>query len=216
MVAGGTRPFGHGNLGFLLLGTIASKPAAGYDLIKALENRMGGGHSPRPGLIYPTLTLLEGQGLASVSVEDGMKLCRANAEGEAFLSANRAALDAIKVRIDTFAQQRSADSLSADRSRGGKPQNGAAAALENRSNSLKSRPWRSPQRSMPRRPRPSGSSRGIAPAGAAGVFRAVGACAGRWGSAPRSAGARSQPMRFSTIAGIATERRDSPVGAGSG
>ena len=111
MVAGGTRPFGHGNLGFLLLGTIASKPAAGYDLIKALENRMGGGHSPRPGLIYPTLTLLEGQGLASVSVEDGMKLCRANAEGEAFLSANRAALDAIKVRIDTFAQQRGADSL---------------------------------------------------------------------------------------------------------
>src|SRR4051812_23222693 len=38
---------------------IAAKPAHGYDLIKALEDRMGGGYSPSPGVIYPTLTMLE-------------------------------------------------------------------------------------------------------------------------------------------------------------
>ena len=41
---------------------ITAKPAHGYDLIKALEERMGGGYSPSPGVIYPTLTMLEEQG----------------------------------------------------------------------------------------------------------------------------------------------------------
>jgi transposase len=41
--------FDHGDLRFILLSMIAAKPAHGYDLIKALEDRMGGGYSPSPG-----------------------------------------------------------------------------------------------------------------------------------------------------------------------
>ncbi len=85
---------------------VAARPAHGYDLIKALEERMGGGYSPSPGVIYPTLTMLEEQGFAESSAEDGKKLYRATTEGEAFLNANRTSVDAIQARIDGIARER--------------------------------------------------------------------------------------------------------------
>jgi DNA-binding PadR family transcriptional regulator len=86
---------------------IAAKPAHGYDLIKALEERMGGGYSPSPGVIYPTLTMLEEQGYATLTVENGKKLYQATAIGAAFLGTNRATVDAIQARIDGIARERS-------------------------------------------------------------------------------------------------------------
>jgi DNA-binding PadR family transcriptional regulator len=104
---GRRRVFDHGDLRFILLSMIAAKPAHGYDLIKALEERMGGGYSPSPGAIYPTLTMLEEQGFARITAEDGKKLYQATAEGEAFLKANQTSLDAIQARIDVVARERS-------------------------------------------------------------------------------------------------------------
>lgn len=104
---GRRRVFDHGDLRFILLSMIATKPAHGYDLIKALEERMGGGYSPSPGVIYPTLTMLEEQGFARFTAEDGKKLYHATVEGESFLKANQASLDAIQARIDGIARERS-------------------------------------------------------------------------------------------------------------
>jgi DNA-binding PadR family transcriptional regulator len=104
---GKRRVFDHGDLRFILLSMIAAKPAHGYDLIKALEQRMGGGYSPSPGVIYPTLTMLEEQGFAAITAADGKKLYHATAEGEAFLKANQASVDAIQARIDGIARERS-------------------------------------------------------------------------------------------------------------
>jgi DNA-binding PadR family transcriptional regulator len=104
---GRRRVFDHGDLRFILLSMIAAKPAHGYDLIKALEERMGGGYSPSPGVIYPTLTMLEEQGYATVAAEDGKKLYRATDDGVAFLKGNRAAVEAIQARIDGIARERS-------------------------------------------------------------------------------------------------------------
>ena len=67
---------------------------------------MGGGYSPSPGVIYPTLTMLEEQGFAQITAEDGKKLYRATPDGEAFLKANQASLDAIQARIDAVARER--------------------------------------------------------------------------------------------------------------
>jgi DNA-binding PadR family transcriptional regulator len=100
------RVFDHGDLRFILLSMIAARPAHGYDLIKALEERMGGGYSPSPGVIYPTLTMLEEQGFARVTAEDGKKLYQATEEGAAFLTANQASLHAIQARIDAVARER--------------------------------------------------------------------------------------------------------------
>jgi DNA-binding PadR family transcriptional regulator len=104
---GRRRVFDHGDLRFILLSMIATKPAHGYDLIKALEERMGGGYSPSPGVIYPTLTMLEEQGYASVLAADGKKLYQATQDGAAFLKTNQVTVDAIQARIDEIARERS-------------------------------------------------------------------------------------------------------------
>jgi DNA-binding PadR family transcriptional regulator len=104
---GRRRLFDHGDLRFILLSMIAARPAHGYDLIKALEDRMGGGYSPSPGVIYPTLTLLEEQGFASVTAEAGKKLYQVTPEGQAFLAANQTSVDVIQARIDGLARERS-------------------------------------------------------------------------------------------------------------
>ncbi|RZJ32272.1 MAG: PadR family transcriptional regulator, partial [Brevundimonas sp.] len=60
---GGKRLLARGDLRWLILSLIAEDgPAHGYELIKAIETRMGGAYAPSPGVIYPTLTLLEEMG----------------------------------------------------------------------------------------------------------------------------------------------------------
>ena len=53
------RFFAHGDLRLVILHLIAEKPRHGYEIIKAIEEQVGGAYSPSPGVIYPTLTLLE-------------------------------------------------------------------------------------------------------------------------------------------------------------
>jgi len=94
------RFFDHGDLRLVLLALIAEKPSHGYELIKAIEEKAGGAYSPSPGVIYPTLTLLEEQGFVSVTTSEGSKKLNAiTPEGSAYLEANRAAVEAIFARI---------------------------------------------------------------------------------------------------------------------
>jgi DNA-binding PadR family transcriptional regulator len=84
----------------LTLAMIAEQPRHGYELMKAIEERMGGTYSPSPGVIYPTLAWLEDMGYAAVETENaGRKRYRITAEGEAFLTANRAAVDDLLARL---------------------------------------------------------------------------------------------------------------------
>src|SRR6266550_508074 len=94
------RFFDHGDLRYVLLHLIAEKPRHGYELIKAIEEQFGGAYSPSPGVVYPTLTLLEELGYVTVSTGDGAKkLHEITAEGRAFLDANRRAVDALFARM---------------------------------------------------------------------------------------------------------------------
>lgn len=99
---GGGRVFGHGGLRFVLLQLIAHKPSHGYELIKAIEERLGGRYSPSPGIVYPTLTLLEELGHVSVDAADGggRKRYSITAGGLDFLAANRATTDEMMARMD--------------------------------------------------------------------------------------------------------------------
>jgi len=96
------RFFAHGDLRLVILHLIAEKPRHGYEIIKAIEERVGGAYSPSPGVIYPTLTLLEETGhvTASADTGSGKRLHRITAEGQAFLDANRPAVDALLARMD--------------------------------------------------------------------------------------------------------------------
>lgn len=94
------RVFDHGDLRYVLLGLIAQEPRHGYELIKAIEERFGGMYSPSPGVIYPTLTLLEELGyIRPEAAEGSRKRYAATEEGAAFLAANRAVVDRIFAKI---------------------------------------------------------------------------------------------------------------------
>jgi DNA-binding PadR family transcriptional regulator len=94
------RFFDHGDLRYVLLGLIAERPRHGYELIKAIEEKFGGMYSPSPGVIYPTLTLLEELGyIRPESAEGPRKQFVITPEGAAFLAANQAVVDRIFARI---------------------------------------------------------------------------------------------------------------------
>ena len=98
---GSGRIFGHGGLRFVLLQLISDKPSHGYELIKAIEERLGGRYSPSPGIVYPTLTLLEELGYLNVDADEGggRKRYSVTAAGVEFLSANRAMTDEMMARM---------------------------------------------------------------------------------------------------------------------
>ena len=64
------RMFDSGELRLVVLKLIGDEPRHGYELIKSIEELTGGGYAPSPGVIYPTLTLLEETGHAA-SEDDG-------------------------------------------------------------------------------------------------------------------------------------------------
>lgn len=57
------RMFGTGELRLALLALINQEPRHGYELIRAIEDMTGGGYAPSPGAVYPTLQMLEEEGL---------------------------------------------------------------------------------------------------------------------------------------------------------
>jgi len=95
------RFFAHGDLRLVILHLIAEKPRHGYEIIKAIEDQVGGAYSPSPGVIYPTLTLLEELGYVTVqaSADGAKKLHQITDEGKAFLEANRELLNAMLARM---------------------------------------------------------------------------------------------------------------------
>jgi DNA-binding PadR family transcriptional regulator len=93
------RVFDHGDLRFVILQLIAEKPRHGYELIKAIEDKLAGAYSPSPGVIYPTLTMLEELGYAAVSESVGKKLYAITDAGTEVLAKNKAVVDAIFARM---------------------------------------------------------------------------------------------------------------------
>jgi DNA-binding PadR family transcriptional regulator len=70
----GRRRQPRGDIKFALLDLIKEQPRHGYDLIKTLEERSGGFYRPSPGVVYPSLQLLEEEGSVTSEVVDGKKV----------------------------------------------------------------------------------------------------------------------------------------------
>lgn len=104
------RVFGPGDLKLLLLDLIQEKPRHGYELIKELEQKFGGGYAPSPGSVYPTLTLLEELGYISSTATSGTrKLFTITDEGKRFLAENAAAVQSARARMEMAARAVSGD-----------------------------------------------------------------------------------------------------------
>ncbi len=97
----GGRMFQHGDLRLLILALIAEAPRHGYEIIREIESRLGGAYAPSPGVVYPTLTMLEELGFVTSATTEGSKRqYTVTPEGSAHLIANQATVDAIMARID--------------------------------------------------------------------------------------------------------------------
>jgi DNA-binding PadR family transcriptional regulator len=57
-----------------ILAVLADRSLHGYDVIGELEQRSGGMWRPSPGSVYPTLQMLEDEGLVTGQDQDGKKV----------------------------------------------------------------------------------------------------------------------------------------------
>jgi DNA-binding PadR family transcriptional regulator len=95
----GGRLFDSGDLRLVILSFIAEKPSHGYEIIKGIEQQMGGAYVPSAGVVYPTLNLLEDEGFATVDVQGGKKLYTITDAGRAELKSNKSRIDELLGRI---------------------------------------------------------------------------------------------------------------------
>ncbi|MDG2532175.1 PadR family transcriptional regulator [Sphingomonas sp. HITSZ_GF] len=116
---GGRGGFGHGERGgrrrmfdgtelrLILLKLIEEQPRHGYDLIKEIEERSGGAYAPSPGVVYPTLTMLDDMGLIEESKSEGAKKQFAiTADGTAHLAERAEEVEALFERLQQLAGMR--------------------------------------------------------------------------------------------------------------
>jgi DNA-binding PadR family transcriptional regulator len=71
------------------LDAIAERPRHGYEVISAIEERSKGGYRPSPGVIYPTLQMLDELGHARSKEEEGRRVYEITDAGRTDLEAHR-------------------------------------------------------------------------------------------------------------------------------
>jgi DNA-binding PadR family transcriptional regulator len=91
--------FGQGEVKFVILRLLKEKPRHGYEVIKALEEKMSGCYTASAGTVYPTLQLLEDEGYIKAVDTDGKKVYHVTPEGERYLEEHRDMLDGIIDRV---------------------------------------------------------------------------------------------------------------------
>lgn len=96
------RFFDRGDLKYVILGLLKTKPMHGYEVMRALEEESGGWYKASAGSVYPTLQMLEDQGFVSAQVEDGKKVYSITDAGLKHLEANSDVVDEIVDRVSDF------------------------------------------------------------------------------------------------------------------
>ncbi len=104
---GRRRRFEGGELRLVLLKLIADQPRHGYDLIRAIEELTHGVYAPSPGVVYPTLTMLQDMGLIEEEKDEGArKLFAATDDGRAHLEEKVEDVEALFARLEGLGSDR--------------------------------------------------------------------------------------------------------------
>jgi DNA-binding PadR family transcriptional regulator len=107
---GRRRMFESGELRIVLLKLIADEPRHGYDLIRAIEDMTGGEYAPSPGIVYPTLTLLQDMGLIEESAGEGSrKPFQITADGREYLEERSEEAEDLIERLKDLAPEERAE-----------------------------------------------------------------------------------------------------------
>jgi DNA-binding PadR family transcriptional regulator len=72
-----------GEIRTVLLAALTEGPGHGYDVMQRLEEKTGGAWRPSPGSVYPTLQLLEDEGLVRSTERDGKRVYELTEAGRA-------------------------------------------------------------------------------------------------------------------------------------
>ncbi|MFE6601680.1 PadR family transcriptional regulator [Streptomyces albidoflavus] len=78
---GGRGRARRGDVRASILALLADRPMHGYEMIQEIAERSGGAWKPSPGSVYPTLQLLEDEGLIASESSGGKKLFALTEEG---------------------------------------------------------------------------------------------------------------------------------------
>jgi DNA-binding PadR family transcriptional regulator len=99
--AGGReRMFDAGEIRLVILRLLSGEPSYGYQLIKTMEARLGGGYTPSAGVVYPTLTMLEEEGLIAAAETSGKKVYSVTEEGQKYLEENKERVGRLFERLE--------------------------------------------------------------------------------------------------------------------
>nr|WP_299909797.1 PadR family transcriptional regulator [Sphingomonas bacterium] len=100
--------FDGSELRLVLLKLIEEQPRHGYDLIRDIEERTSGAYAPSPGVIYPTLTMLDEMGLIEEQKSEGAKkLFAITIAGQALLTEREEEVEALFARLEDLGSMRS-------------------------------------------------------------------------------------------------------------
>jgi DNA-binding PadR family transcriptional regulator len=101
------RMFEGGKLRLVLLKLIADEPRHGYQLIKAIEELTEGDYAPSPGIVYPTLTMLEDMGLIrEQKSKDSKKVFEVTDDGRAHLEENSDEIEELIEKLEGHGRNR--------------------------------------------------------------------------------------------------------------
>ena len=80
------RPFRKGDFKYTILQYLKDKSSYGYEIIRGLETRFHGWYIPSPGIVYPTLQMLQEMGYVTVAERDGKRVYTITKQGRQFLT----------------------------------------------------------------------------------------------------------------------------------
>jgi DNA-binding PadR family transcriptional regulator len=99
------RVFDGGELRLVLLSLLVDQPRHGYDLIREIEERTGGSYAPSPGVVYPTLTMLDEMGhIDEVKEEGARKRFAITDAGRQFLAEKQEEAEALLARLSQLGE----------------------------------------------------------------------------------------------------------------
>ena len=91
--------FESGDMKYVILKLLATRPMHGYEVMKALEEETRGCYKPSPGTVYPTLQWLGDEGLVKAETVDEKKVYAITDAGRAFLETHKSTVEDIFERI---------------------------------------------------------------------------------------------------------------------
>lgn len=99
------RIFDRGDLKYVILRLLRTKPMHGYEIMQALEEESCGLYSPSAGTVYPALQMLQDQGYVVSEEREGKRVYSITEDGRAFLERHSDRLEDAMGRVSEFAER---------------------------------------------------------------------------------------------------------------